>query len=299
MRAFLEERLAFAVGEGIAEERVWLDPGIGFGKTVEHNLELLRRLDEIVAIGRPVVVGTSRKSFLGKLAGGRAEDERLPGHDRDERDGARARRLRIPRARRRARSRMPWRSPLLRSGHDLGARARGRVRRRAGRGRLDDDRQAAAPAVTIEISGLSLYTRHGVHEAERELGQRLVFDISFELDECDATVTDRVEDTIDYGEVCEQVALAAQERSYNDARAALHGGRRPADRPLRRRVRARQGRQARAADPAARGRGVGGGLEGSLSLGAVGYLGLGSNEGDRLANLRAARAALGRRAASR
>jgi dihydroneopterin aldolase len=78
----------------------------------------------------------------------------------------------------------------------------------------DEDRAAASPAVSIEISGLSLYTRHGVSEAERELGQRLVFDISFELDECDATVTDRIEDTIDYGAVCEQVALAAQERSY-------------------------------------------------------------------------------------
>jgi dihydropteroate synthase len=79
VKAFLEGRLAFAVAEGIDEERVWLDPGIGFGKTVEHNLELLRRLDEIVAIGRPVVVGTSRKSFLGKLVGGRDEDQRLPG----------------------------------------------------------------------------------------------------------------------------------------------------------------------------------------------------------------------------
>jgi dihydropteroate synthase len=79
VKAFLEERLAFATGEGVPEERVWLDPGIGFGKTVAHNLELLRRLDELVAIGRPVVVGTSRKSFLGKLTGGRAEDERLPG----------------------------------------------------------------------------------------------------------------------------------------------------------------------------------------------------------------------------
>jgi dihydroneopterin aldolase len=78
----------------------------------------------------------------------------------------------------------------------------------------DEDRAAVSPAVSIEISGLSLYTRHGVSEAERELGQRLVFDISFELDECDATVTDRIEDTIDYGAVCEQVALAAQERSY-------------------------------------------------------------------------------------
>jgi dihydropteroate synthase len=79
VKAFLEERLAFAVAEGVEEERVWLDPGVGFGKTVEHNLELLRRLDEIVAIGRPVVIGTSRKSFLGRLTGGRAEDERLPG----------------------------------------------------------------------------------------------------------------------------------------------------------------------------------------------------------------------------
>jgi dihydropteroate synthase len=78
VRAFLEERVAFAIAEGIAEDRIWLDPGIGFGKTLEHNLELLRRLDEIVAIGRPVVVGTSRKSFLGKLTG-RDEKERLPG----------------------------------------------------------------------------------------------------------------------------------------------------------------------------------------------------------------------------
>jgi dihydropteroate synthase len=78
VKAFLEERLAFAVGEGVPEERVWLDPGIGFGKTVEHNLDLLRRLDEIVAIGRPVVIGTSRKSFLGKITG-RDELARLPG----------------------------------------------------------------------------------------------------------------------------------------------------------------------------------------------------------------------------
>ena len=78
VKAFLEERIEFATGAGVSEERIWLDPGIGFGKTVEHNLELLRRLDEIVALGRPVVVGTSRKSFLGKLTG-KAEKERLPG----------------------------------------------------------------------------------------------------------------------------------------------------------------------------------------------------------------------------
>jgi 7,8-dihydroneopterin aldolase/epimerase/oxygenase len=80
---------------------------------------------------------------------------------------------------------------------------------------LDEDRERAGPAVTIEVSGLSLYTRHGVSKEERELGQRLVFDVVFELYDCDATVTDRVEDTVDYAEVCEQVALAAQERSYH------------------------------------------------------------------------------------
>jgi dihydropteroate synthase len=69
VKAFLEERLAAAVAAGIPEERVQLDPGIGFGKTLEHNLELLRRLGEIAAIGRPVVLGTSRKSFIGRLTG--------------------------------------------------------------------------------------------------------------------------------------------------------------------------------------------------------------------------------------
>lgn len=78
VRAFLEERLEHAVGAGVREEKVWLDPGIGFGKTVEHNLELLRRLDEVVAIGPPVAIGTSRKTFLGRLTG-RPEGDRLAG----------------------------------------------------------------------------------------------------------------------------------------------------------------------------------------------------------------------------
>jgi dihydropteroate synthase len=74
VKAFLEERLAFAVARGVAEERVMLDPGIGFGKTTDHNLELLRRLDELVAIGRPIAIGTSRKSFLGKITARPVED---------------------------------------------------------------------------------------------------------------------------------------------------------------------------------------------------------------------------------
>jgi dihydropteroate synthase len=69
VKAFLEERLAVAVESGIPEEHVCLDPGIGFGKTVEHNLRLLARLDELVAIGRPVLVGASRKRFLGRVLG--------------------------------------------------------------------------------------------------------------------------------------------------------------------------------------------------------------------------------------
>jgi dihydropteroate synthase len=69
VKAFLEQRLAFAVAAGVAEERIMLDPGIGFGKTLEHNLELLARLGEIVALGRPVLIGVSRKAFLGRITG--------------------------------------------------------------------------------------------------------------------------------------------------------------------------------------------------------------------------------------
>jgi dihydropteroate synthase len=78
VKSFLLERLSFAVDSGIAEEQVWLDPGIGFGKTIDHNLQLLARLDEIVALGRPVVIGTSRKSFLGTITG-RAVGDRVAG----------------------------------------------------------------------------------------------------------------------------------------------------------------------------------------------------------------------------
>jgi len=80
----------------------------------------------------------------------------------------------------------------------------------------DDDDEGLAPdiGVAIEILGLSLYTHHGVTAAEREIGQRLVLDVRFDVGEIDALVTDRVEDTIDYGEVCQEIALIAQQRSY-------------------------------------------------------------------------------------
>jgi dihydroneopterin aldolase len=78
----------------------------------------------------------------------------------------------------------------------------------------EEDDEEGFETVTIEISGLSLYTHHGVTEAEREIGQRLLLDLRLDVGETDATVTDRVEDTVDYAEVCQLVALVAQQRSY-------------------------------------------------------------------------------------
>jgi dihydroneopterin aldolase len=69
-------------------------------------------------------------------------------------------------------------------------------------------------SVEVELRGLSIYTHHGITEAEQEVGQRLEFDVSFDVPDCDAVLTDRVEDTVDYSEVCDIVALAATERSY-------------------------------------------------------------------------------------
>ena len=78
----------------------------------------------------------------------------------------------------------------------------------------DEEEGRSEPEVTIEISGLSLFTHVGVTAAEREVGQRLILDLRLEVGDCDATVTDRVEDTVDYGQVCDTANLVAQQRSY-------------------------------------------------------------------------------------
>jgi dihydropteroate synthase len=78
IKAFLAARIEFAVSQGIDEQRIWVDPGIGFGKTVEHNLELHRRLGELAELGRPISFGSSRKSFIGKLTGAEV-DQRVGG----------------------------------------------------------------------------------------------------------------------------------------------------------------------------------------------------------------------------
>ena len=78
IKAFLAERIEFAISQGIEEKRIWVDPGIGFGKTVEHNLEIHRRLGELAELGRPIAFGSSRKTFIGKLTGA-AVNQRLGG----------------------------------------------------------------------------------------------------------------------------------------------------------------------------------------------------------------------------
>lgn len=78
-----------------------------------------------------------------------------------------------------------------------------------------EEREETGESVTIEIAGLSLYTHHGISEAERDVGQRIVIDLRLDLGESDATVTDAIEDTVDYDEVCQLVALIAQQRSHN------------------------------------------------------------------------------------
>ena len=87
---------------------------------------------------------------------------------------------------------------------------------------VEAHREGLDSEVEIEIRGLSIYTHHGVTEAEREIGQRLEIDVSFDVPDCDAVLTDRLEDTVDYAEVCDIVALAATERSYRTLERLCH-----------------------------------------------------------------------------
>ena len=210
IKAFLEERMAFAVKAGVREERIQLDPGIGFGKTLEHNLELLRRLDELRR-ARPSDRRRHQPQELPRQADRPRRDRPRARHRGHQRDRLRARRARVPRPRR--------------GGHPRRARGGGcYVRAMASDpdedydddelNGDDDDEEGPEVGVTVEIVGLSLYTHHGVTAAEREIGQRLVLDVRFDVGEPDALITDRVEDTVDYGEVCQVIALISQQRSY-------------------------------------------------------------------------------------
>ena len=250
VRDFLAERTEAAVAAGVARERIVIDPGIGFGKTIAHNLALLAGTAELAAIGPPVLVGTSRKSFLGRITGRDVHDRlaatiatNVIAFER----GARIFRVHDVAAVRDALTvaaatvTAPWPPGEPDDFDEVD----------------DEDSERAGPEVAIEVSGLSLYTQLGVTAAEREVGQRLLIDLRLEVGECDATVTDRLEDTVDYAAVCEAVVLVTQQRTYKTLErlcAAI------ADRLLERLRRALgvgQGGQARAADGAAAGRGVG------------------------------------------
>ena len=176
--SFLEERLAFAVAAGIPEERICLDPGIGFGKTVAHNLELVRRLDVLVALGRPVLVGFSRKSSLRKLTG----SEDLLGASVAAAVTAFERGATILRV------------------HDV-------------KPTVDALTVAAASRmITVEVRDLRVFGRHGVHEEERERGQDFVFDVELEVGE--RGTSDRLEDAVDYVAVARVVQEVSDSARY-------------------------------------------------------------------------------------
>ena len=199
--AFLEERLRFAVAAGIPEERICLDPGIGFGKTVEHNFELLRRLDELVALGRPVVVGVSRKRSLGRLLGdpeattgslAASVGAAVAAYAARRDDPARARR---PRARRGARG-------------------------RPGRGRSGGGRSGSSVSCDYlpprDVRSSCTASRSSAATAllpEERTGQTFLYDI--ELETSDAALSDRIEDAVDYREVAELVRVVSEERRFD------------------------------------------------------------------------------------
>jgi dihydroneopterin aldolase len=89
-------------------------------------------------------------------------------------------------------------------------------------GLVEAHENGPSSSVEVDLRGLSIYTHHGVTEAEREVGQRLEFDISFDVPDCDAVLTDRLEDTVDYAQVCDIVALAATERNYKTLERLCH-----------------------------------------------------------------------------
>ena len=182
--AFLAERADAARAAGV---EVALDPGIGFGKTIEHNLELLRNLDRIVALGRPVVVGASRKSFLGRLGGGEVDDRvdaTVAAHTAAILAGVHFVRVHDVLAGRRAAA---------------VADAIARARRRPARGRL-------------VVEGLRCSARVGVSEQERAQPQEVLVTVEAELDAAPAASTDRFSLTVDY------VALAETARAEVEGR---------------------------------------------------------------------------------
>ena len=212
--------------EGVAEERIWIDPGIGFGKTVEHNLELLRRLGELASsAGRswsapPARASSASSRAARSVTGSAARSPPTCWRCSAERRCSAC--TTSPSCGRRSTSpRRSWAVAPGR-GESRRARRRGGIAVRSRPVEAHREGLGLSGSVEIEVRGLSIYTHHGVTEAEREIGQRLEIDVSFDVPDCDAVLTDRLEDTVDYAEVCDIVALAATERSYKTLERLCH-----------------------------------------------------------------------------
>ncbi len=195
--AFLEERLRFAVSAGVREERICLDPGIGFGKSVRHNLELLHRLGELATLGRPLLVGLSRKSVLGRVAG-----------DPGARTGTAAASLGAAVS---AFERGAW---ILRV-HDVRGHVEAlevaRAVATAPHARAAGPRESSG--VTVELRGLEIPGRHGLEEHEREREQTFLYDLWLQVS--DAALSDRIEDAVDYRAVAERVRAVSAGHQYS------------------------------------------------------------------------------------
>jgi len=184
--AFLEERLTFAVAQGIPEERICLDPGIGFGKTLEHNFELVRRLDVLLALGRPVLIGFSRKSSLGRVAG-----------DPDAKTGPLSASVAAAVA-------AYERGATILRVHDVREHLEALAVARAVAGNV---------VITVELRGLRVFGRHGVHEHEQRDGQDFLFDVDLEVG--DRGTSDRIEDAVDYSAVARAVQELSDAHRYD------------------------------------------------------------------------------------
>ena len=222
--AFLEERAALRRRRRASRPSASPSiPGIGFGKTRRAQPRAAARGSTRSPRSASRSSSGSRASASSARSPAASEPaERVAAGRRRERARLRARGVGVPRPRRRADRRCAegggWYVARRWSG-DSDAAADDED------DDLDDiddddyDEEIERTAVTVEVTGLSLYTHHGVSAAEREVGQRLILDLRFDAGACDATVTDRVEDTVDYARVCDVVALAAQRRSYQTLEA--------------------------------------------------------------------------------
>ena len=190
VRDFLAERIAVATSAGIDEERIWLDPGIGFGKTVEHNLELIARLGELADLGRPIVIGASRKNFIGAITG-REVGDRLGGSIATNVLG------------------LAHGADVLRV-HDVAEtiqavrvaeRILGRTAARRPRRLSEAAVSSAGEPVRVELVGLEAFGPTASARPSARSGGWIVLDISFTVPDCTAVGDDELEGTVDYGAV--------------------------------------------------------------------------------------------------